>query len=338
VSARITVGMPVYNGTEHVAAALRSLQEQTFRDFEVIISVDGNDLATADACQPFLTDKRFRMVVQPQRLDWAGNLNWLLQQPLAEFFCFRQHDDTTAPEFFEVLLRTADARPNAAAVYTDCQWTGGRSDIEVAPTIEGDTLQRLRQHIEQLHPVAVRGLIRREAVHEAGLLRSDEFRGLCEVFVWLAKVLRWGSFLRVPEPLYYKLDLPTNYHKDFVTWPEERRRAAWTTMFTGMLEAAMPACTTPQERLYFQQMILDRVVVVRAERPYLYTAQSPQSCGALIGECLERLAREGNMHLLGAGELPEILQAAARVRPMPRANGPLQILRRVLGRGNTGTD
>jgi glycosyltransferase involved in cell wall biosynthesis len=180
---RITVGIPVYNGTQYVAAALKCLQEQTFRDFEVIISVDGNDQATADACRPFLIDERFRMIIHPERLDWFGNFNWLLQQPLSEFFCYRQHDDTTAPEFFEVLLRAADARPDAAAVYTDCQWMGGRTDIEIAPSIEGDTLDRLRQHIEQKHPVAVRGLIRREAIEQAGPIRamSSELcpRSLC---------------------------------------------------------------------------------------------------------------------------------------------------------------
>jgi hypothetical protein len=33
--------------------------------------------------------------------------------------------------------------------------------------------------------------------------------------------------------------------------------------------------------------------------------------GALIAECLERLAREGKMHLLGIDEVPTILQTSA---------------------------
>ena len=37
---RITVGVPVYKGVGQVGKALACLQEQTFRDFEVIISVD----------------------------------------------------------------------------------------------------------------------------------------------------------------------------------------------------------------------------------------------------------------------------------------------------------
>jgi len=324
VAARITVGVPVYKGTEHVAAALKSLQEQTFQDFEVIISVDGNDQATADACRPFLSDARFRMVVQPERLDWFGNFNWLLQQPLGEFFCYRQHDDTTAPHFFEALLAVADSRPDAAAIYSDCQWSGGRTEIESAPSIEGATLERLRQHIVEKHPVAVRGLIRREAVAQAGPVRGDEFRGLSEVFVWLAKVLRWGAFVRFPEPIYFRLDHRDNFHKQWFDWPEGKKRASWTTLYTGLLEATMPACTTPEERLFFRQFILDRIAVVRPNQTYHYHATSPHASGALMAECVERLAHEGNLHLLGADEFSTILQASAHFQTLQAENATLK--------------
>jgi GT2 family glycosyltransferase len=321
---RITVGMPVYQGSEYVAGALRSLQEQTFRDFEVIISIDGNDQSTADVCRPFLTDERFRMVIQPERLDWSGNFNWLLQQPLGEFFCYRQHDDTAAPEFFEMLLRTADARPDAAAVYCDCQWIGGRSDLEIGPSIEGDILARLHQFIGQLQPVAIRGLIRREAIQQAGPVRLNEFRALCESSVWVAKVLRWGSFIRVPQALYYRLDHSGNFSKHWFDWPEERKRTAWATMFTGMLEASMPACSTPEERLYFQQFIMDRIVVVRPGQNWLYAANSFHSSGALIAECIQRLAHEGNMHLLDSGDLPGFLQTSARAAALQEESAILR--------------
>jgi glycosyltransferase involved in cell wall biosynthesis len=292
---RITVGMPLYRGRDQVADALRSLADQTFTDFEVIISVDGNDEESADACRPFLADPRFRMVVQPQRLDWYGNFNWLLQQPMGDFFCYRQHDDTTAPEFFERLIEVAEAHPDAAAVYADCQWHGGRSDIECAPSIEGNPLERQRQFIEQKQPVAVRGLIRREAVAQAGLVRADEFRALSEVFVWLAKVLRWGSFIRVPEPLYHRLDHTENYHKQWHDWPADRKRAAWTTMFTGWLEAVVPLCSTVEERLFFEHFILDRIAVLRPGQSYHYAARSAHDSGLVIAECFRRLASEGHL-------------------------------------------
>ena len=301
------MGLPVYKGADLVGKALDCLQRQTFGNFEAIISVDGNDSETAAACRPFLTDPRFRMVVHPQRLDWVGNFNWLLQQNLHEFFCYRQHDDTTAPEFFEVLLRAADADPKAAAIYCDCQLSGARSDLDIAPSIEGEPLDRMIQYIECCIGSAaqVRGLIRRAAIRQAGLVRSDEFRAPLEVFVWLAKLLRWGDFTRVAEPLYYRLDHPRSFTSEYDNLAEDRKRAIWTTLFTGLLDAAMPLCHTLDERLFFQQTIIDLIVVSR-------TRKEPNSSGRLMTECLERLRHEGNTHLLGSTELPQILQGLQR--------------------------
>ena len=299
---RITVRLPAYKGADLIGKCLDCLQRQTFGDFEAIISVDGGDTETAAACRPFLADPRFRMVVQSERLDWVGNFNWLLQQDLREFFCYRQHDDTTAPEFFEVLLQAADKEPNAATIYCDCQFIG--SDyIEIAPSIEGDILERMLQYIERVPSSAapVRGLIRRAAIRQAGLVRSDEFRAPLEIFVWLAKLLRWGCFRRVTQPLYYRLDHPRSFSREYFRSSEDRIQAVRTTLFTGLLEAAMPLCHTREQRLFFQQFILDRIVAS-------WPTSEPTSSEKIIAKCFERLRFESNTHLLSEEELPTILQ------------------------------
>ena len=299
------MGLPVYKGADLIGKCLDCLQRQTFGDFEAIISVDGGDAETAAACRPFLADPRFRMVVQRERLDWVGNFNWLLQQDLRDFFCYRQHDDTTTPEFFEVLLQAADKKPNAAAIYCDCQFSGDRDDIEIAPPIEGGTLDRILQYIERLpysySAAPVRGLIRRAAIRQAGLVRSDEFRAPMEVFVWLAKLLRWGCFRRVAKPLYYRLDHPRSFTSEYFRSSEDRIQAVRTTLFSGLLEAAMPVCHTPEQRLFFQQLILDRIVAS-------WPTNDPTSLQKIITKCLERLRFERNTHLLSQDELPAILQ------------------------------
>ena len=296
------MGVPVYKGADLIGKALECLQQQTFGDFEAIISVDGGDEETAAACRPFLSDPRFRMVVHLERLDWVGNFNWLLKQDLREFFCYRQHDDITAPDFFEVLLRAADKDPNAAAIYCDCQFTGISHHIDTAPSIEGDPLDRMVQCIEHpLSAVPLRGLIRRDAIRQAGPMRPDEFRAAHQVYVWLAKLLHWGNFKRVAKPLYYKLDHPRNFSNEFLSSSDDRRRAAMTTLFRGLLEAAMPLCRTPEERQFFQHAIVDRVVAwpMRNE---------PSSAGKFMDQCLERLRFEGNTQLFREEELPPVLQ------------------------------
>jgi hypothetical protein len=294
--------MPVYQGADLVAKALDCLQQQTYGNFEAIISVDNNDAETAAACRPFLADPRFRMIVHPERLDWVGNFNWLLQQDLKEFFCYRQHDDTTAPEFFEVLLRVADKEPDAAAIYCDCQLSGGGDGVEIVRSIKGELLDRMFQYVARLPnlgaPVPVRGLIRTAAIRHAGLVRSDEFRAAMQVFGWLANLLRWGHFRRVAEPLYYRLDHARSYTREF--WVGAYQ-ASWPTLFTGLLDAAMRVCRTPEERLFFQQTILDRIIAFQRNN-------ESNSAGEFAAKCLERLRHEGNTHLLNVKEFPSILQ------------------------------
>jgi hypothetical protein len=122
-----------------------------------------------------------------------------------------------------------------------------------------------------------------------------------EVYVWLAKLSRWGSFRRVAKPLYYKLDHARNFSGEFWNSAPERKRAVFTTLFTGFLEAAMPICRTPEERLFFQQTIANQIVG-------FLTRSEPSSLEWLFSECLERLRYEGNTYLLSAEELPQIIQ------------------------------
>ena len=50
----IFIGVPVYHGWEFVDETLRSIQAQEFHDFRVLISVDANDLRSAEICSRYL--------------------------------------------------------------------------------------------------------------------------------------------------------------------------------------------------------------------------------------------------------------------------------------------
>ena len=82
------------------------------------------------------------------------------------------------------------------------------------------------------------------------------------------------------------------------------RRAAWTTLFTGVLDAAMRALPHSGGTTVFS-----------ANHPrsnYRLSAISANamsySSEQLVAECLERLRYEGNTHLLNVKEFPSILE------------------------------
>jgi glycosyltransferase involved in cell wall biosynthesis len=53
--------MPVYNGAKYIASAITSALEQTFEDFELLISDNASSDATEDTCRDFMArDTRVR--------------------------------------------------------------------------------------------------------------------------------------------------------------------------------------------------------------------------------------------------------------------------------------
>ena len=56
----VGVGVPAYRGAAYIAETLLCLEQQTYRNLDVFISVDGADEETAAVCRPFLKDLHFQ--------------------------------------------------------------------------------------------------------------------------------------------------------------------------------------------------------------------------------------------------------------------------------------
>jgi len=54
----VSIGLPVYNGERHLRSAVDSLLQQTFTDFELIISDDGSTDKTLDIAKEYLISLR----------------------------------------------------------------------------------------------------------------------------------------------------------------------------------------------------------------------------------------------------------------------------------------
>ena len=50
-SPRVSVGLPVYNGADHVAEAIESVLSQTYRDLELVICDNASTDRTQEICR-----------------------------------------------------------------------------------------------------------------------------------------------------------------------------------------------------------------------------------------------------------------------------------------------
>lgn len=90
----VSIGMPVYNGEKYIREAIDSLLEQTFGDFELIISDNASTDATESICRTYAEqDSRIRYVRQPNNIDALPNFQFVLNEANGEYFMWAACDD-----------------------------------------------------------------------------------------------------------------------------------------------------------------------------------------------------------------------------------------------------
>lgn len=200
----VYVALPVWNGTRFVAEAIRWMLPQTHRDLRLMISVDGDDRASAAACEPFLADPRVRMTVQPERLGWIGSMDWLIERCDGDLFTHRQQDDLVEPTYLERLIEALADEPDAAGAYADLRWFEGRSDAVVLPSLRGFTQASIPAAIQTLHWLPLRALVPAEVLRRIGPVRGVDGAITCADYLTVLRLAAAGDLVRVPEVLYHK--------------------------------------------------------------------------------------------------------------------------------------
>lgn len=96
---RVSVLLPVFNGSATLGAALDSLARQSFEDFEVVIVDDGSTDGTNEIARDWVErDKRFRLVHHLVNQGLVASLADGLAQVRAELVARLDADDLCLPE------------------------------------------------------------------------------------------------------------------------------------------------------------------------------------------------------------------------------------------------
>jgi glycosyltransferase involved in cell wall biosynthesis len=261
--------MPAFRGADVIREALDSISKQDHSDFRVLISVDGGDSETAAACEPFLADPRFSRVIQPRRLGWAGNINWLMSQPDYDFFCFWQHDDYTTSDYISELLSTSASNVDGVCYFSRIKWFGLHDHWSIVPSVTGFAINRSLSIFETLNGVPFRGLIRKTAIDRVGPIRLTEFDSAFEEFVWVGKLAREGNLHCAERPVYFKRAYADSTHAKFHRKDRLWKRAAWLEFGLDMLETIWPL-VREEERVTALATVLDRLCVPKDGRFLFY--------------------------------------------------------------------
>ena len=92
INPKVTVLLPVRNGSAHLEDALASIFAQKFADFELLVIDDGSSDATPEILRA-TRDPRLRVIIHPQSLGLVVALNRGLELARGEFIARHDHDD-----------------------------------------------------------------------------------------------------------------------------------------------------------------------------------------------------------------------------------------------------
>jgi glycosyltransferase involved in cell wall biosynthesis len=117
---KISIGLPVFNGEAYLAGAIQSLLEQSYRDFELIISDNASTDATGQICRDFAAqDSRIRYYRNAMNIGGAPNANRVFELATGEFFKWASHDDLYPKEMLRRCCEVLEKAPaSVALVYT----------------------------------------------------------------------------------------------------------------------------------------------------------------------------------------------------------------------------
>lgn len=106
---RVSIGMPVYNGEKYLEQAIKSILNQTFTDFELIISDNASTDGTQSICNIYaMKDPRIRYSRNDKNLGGPNNYNKVFKLATGEFFKWAAYDDLLAPEYLDKCIKVLD--------------------------------------------------------------------------------------------------------------------------------------------------------------------------------------------------------------------------------------
>ncbi len=199
----VSVVIPTHNRARFITRALRSVLDQTFRAFEVLVVDDGSTDDTAGEVSR-LEDPRVRLLGHPVNRGAQAARNTGIRAATGEYVAFLDSDDTWMPDKLERQITClAAAEPEVGVVHAPCLVRV--DDASLARAVEVPPLRGViyAELLASPGPVFPTLLVRRACLDAIGPL-NESLRAYHE---WdtVIRLARHFAFEWVPAPLatYY---------------------------------------------------------------------------------------------------------------------------------------
>ncbi len=173
----VSMGLPLYNGEDYLAATLDTLLAQTYENFELIIVDNASTDGSIAICQEYMArDSRIQLHQNEKNLGAARNYNLAFEFSKGRYFKWVAHDDPMEPTAIERCVTVLESDPDVIMAYPRTILIDGAGDVieyhdDQFHLMMAEPHLRLRQSMVSsawCHPVF--GLVRTEVLARTGLI------------------------------------------------------------------------------------------------------------------------------------------------------------------------
>ena len=185
----VSIGLPVRNAENRIAATIRTVLDQDHEQLELVISDNASTDGTEEVCREIAQgDSRVRYHRQPVDLGILGNFQATMRLAEGRFFRWIGDDDAIQPSYVAQTLEAFQRRPECLLMTTQVEYVaadGSRAttdDYDPRPLGDPDPVVRLEGILHYLNESALLvdpmySMMRRDpvlAIPRVNTLREDE--------------------------------------------------------------------------------------------------------------------------------------------------------------------
>jgi len=120
---KISIGLPVFNAEKFIEKRIESILNQSFTDFELIISDNASTDNTSQICNEFSKkDDRIRYIRQPKNMGVILNFKFVLEQAKGKYFAWAGADDFWHEDFLRKNIEALESNEKLAGSITKVRY------------------------------------------------------------------------------------------------------------------------------------------------------------------------------------------------------------------------
>jgi glycosyltransferase involved in cell wall biosynthesis len=199
---KVSICLPTYKDPSGARRALQSIEEQTFSDYEVVVTDNSPDDAVGNVVKEFPTLKNLRYIKNPVGLGPAQNWNVNLSYARGQYVKIVHNDDWfSGPESLAKFVAALDNHPDSYFAFCQSHNISPSKDVEWISSPTSRFLKALRKDPLRLYPRNFVGAPS-TIIFRRGPWRFDEQLKFVVDFDFYIAILReHPNFVFLDEPL-----------------------------------------------------------------------------------------------------------------------------------------